>query len=723
MSKIKSYILLICFLFVSTSYSQESPYLKVLFEDSPMPDAYFFSNVEFTGESWVKNIDGKLLVNNHISFTPKNALFVQYHSAVSGNWTAEILYDKIRGIDYFVPADVLSFWMFLPNKDAMASLPNLSLGYNGQSKSVSLKDVFQNRPIKQWVQIKIPLDQFGENIVINGISGLKLSQAATSISNHSFLIDQIEFISEEPAPFITQKPNLISVKGFEKHIDLTWEKPTDMNVKYIQIYRKSGKDSDFKYIGIQHPWISGYTDFVGDSKETYTYQISYLNKDYLNTTPSNVLSTQTREMTDDELLDMVQESHLRYYWDGAESNSGLALENIPGRTTMIATGASGFGMMAIIAGVHRKFISREEAVERFLKMTRYLMNADRFHGAFPHFLNGETGKVVPFFGKRDNGADLVETSFLMQGLLTAKSFFDKNDPKEIEIRNNITKLWEEVEWDWFRQESSKDFLTWHWSPDQSWTINHQLIGWNETMITYFLAISSPTHNIPASMYYTGWASPSKKAQEYRTNWGKTKDGSMYKNGHTYEGIELPVGVSNGGPLFFIHYSYFGLDPHQLTDAYVNYFENNKRIAKINQNYCITNPKNHPGYGSDYWGLTASDGPYKYSADEPNPINDHGKITPTGALSSFPYTPEASMKALKNFYRNYGERWYGYYGFYDAMSLKDHWRSPLFMGLNQAPIVIMIENHRSGLIWELFMKNKDIKEGLKNLNIETEKINK
>ena len=712
-------------LLIHSLKAQEKPYVKTLFENSPMPEAYYFSKVDYSGESWIKNIDGKLPVDNTFFFTPKNALLLEYKSSKDGFWSAEIWYDDIRGIDHFIQANTISFWLYLSDNETISSLPklNLKLTKDKQTQSILLSDLYKGLPIKEWVQIKIPLAEFSTVISMQEIKGLLFSQARVSQSNQSFLIDQIEFLPEQSLGIVTQVPTLTSAKGYEKHIDLSWEKITDTLVRYVQIYRKGTNETDFKYIGLQNTVIPGYSDYVGNSKDTYFYKISFVNQDYKNTLFSNSLSAQTRKMTDDELLDIVQESHLRYYWEGAEPNSGLALENIPGRTTMIATGASGFGMMAIITGVHRGFISREDAIERFLKSTRYLLKADRFHGVFPHFLDGITGKVIPFFGQKDNGADLVETSFLMQGLLTARAFFDQNNLKEQEIRNNITKLWEDVEWDWFRQESSSDFLTWHWSPDQSWVIDHQLIGWNETMITYCLAIASPTHNVPASMYYSGWASQSKKAQDYRTNWGKTNDGSMYSNNNFYYGIELPVAVSNGGPLFFTHYSYFGLNPHKVTDAYVNYFDNNQRIAKISQKYSIDNPKKHQGYNQDYWGLTASDGPNRYSADEPNPNNDHGKMTPTGALSSFPYTPEASMKALKNYYINYGKELYGYYGFYDAISLDEHWRSPIFMGLNQAPIVIMIENYRSSLIWDLFMSNKDIQIGLEKLNIETNKRKK
>jgi hypothetical protein len=373
--------------------------------------------------------------------------------------------------------------------------------------------------------------------------------------------------------------------------------------------------------------------------------------------------------------------------------------------------------MALIAGTERKFITHQQAVDRFDKITSFLMKAEKFHGAFPHFINGETGKVVPFFGDRDDGGDLVETAFLTQGLLCAKQYFTANTKQETLIRNRIDTIWKGIEWDWYKQTPDSKFLYWHWSPDKAWIINHRLIGWNETMITYILGICSPTHKIDASMYYSGWASKSDFAQNYRSSWSLSHDGDHYTNGNTYFGVPLKVGVSNGGPLFFTHYSFMGLDPHYVKDAYTDYFSNNKNIAEINYRYCIENPQHHAGYGADAWGLTASDGPWTYYADEPTPHADHGKITPTGALASFPYLPDASMNALKNYYRNYGKLLWGAYGFYDSFSPDDNWCSEIFMGLNQAPITVMIENYRSGLLWKLFMKNNDIKNGLQKLSEE------
>lgn len=698
--------------------AQEVPFVKMIFENSMMSDSYYNSSATYTGKSWIKHIQTKLPVSETYSFTPKNAIELQYISSNEGSWSATIQYDKIRGIDFFQPATHVSFWMYLKDMDAINSLPKVAVLYGEESvsKIVELQSIKFEKG--QWQHVLIPLTNFSEALTVENINGIQFSQGETSATTQTIFIDQIELITVFTTPKLTPTPELINSKGFERHIDIKWKPENDANVKYVKIYR-ADTDGTFKAIGIQSPTITGFSDYVGETNQTdVSHKITFLDSNYNESPFSNTITSKTQSLTDEAFLDMIQEANFRYYWDGAEPNSGLAYENIPGRTSMIATGASGFGIMAIITGVERGFITRDEAVERFIKITQFLKKADRFHGVYPHFLDGVTGKVVPFFGKRDNGGDLVEHSFLMQGLLTAYQYFNANTTKETEIRTIISTLWNETDWSWYKRYPDAEFLLWHWSPDQEWAINHKLIGWNETMITYFLAIASPTHSVPASMYYTGWASPSQEAQDYRSNWGKTLDGSQYKNGNTYFGIELPVGVSNGGPLFFVHYSYFGLNPNKFTDAYTNYFENNKRIAEINQRYSIENPKGYTGYGDDFWGLTASDGPGRYSANEPNIANDEGKMTPTGALASFPYTPEASMKALKNYYYNYGDFLYGYYGFKDAFSLDENWCSPLYMGLNQAPIVVMIENHRTRLLWNLFMSHKDIQNGLEKLEKET-----
>jgi len=352
-------------------------------------------------------------------------------------------------------------------------------------------------------------------------------------------------------------------------------------------------------------------------------------------------------------------------------------------------------------GVERNFISREQAVERLLKITNFLLNSDRFHGAFPHWYNGDSGKVKPFF-KEDDGGDIVETSFLIQGLLTARQYFNMINPNEKLLRDSINKLWKEVEWSWYT--NKKNVLIWHWSPNHEWTINHEIRGYNEALITYILAISSTTFPINKSVYHNGWAS-----------------GSSFINGNTYyQNWKLSLGQDFGGPLFFAHYSFLGLDPNGLIDSYANYWIQNVNHTLINREYCIKNPKKLKGYSSNNWGLTASDNHKGYAAH--SPTNDLGVITPTASLSSFPYTPEFSMQALRHFYYDFDQKLWGEYGFYDAFNETENWYSKDYLAIDQGPIIVMIENHRSGLLWNLFMSCPEIKEGLLKLNFTSPHLN-
>ncbi|MBS2097562.1 glucoamylase family protein [Carboxylicivirga linearis] len=702
------------------SQNSEREFDCVFFDNSPLIGEYFFSEVQYSQNSYVKNRRGKLLTSEDHFFTPPNSLELAYYNG-SGVWKAGILFENIRGNDFFKSSRYVSFWMKMgeTRKDI---LPKIALCIQQTVKKTknSIPDEYSdalqiatyitNKEKNGWQFVKIPLEDFG-------FKGKIPNKIVFSNSNENgegkVFIDQLELLPDV-AERMLGLPSDIHVKGYEQHVDVIWDWIDDPAVKYVKIYR-SEDNENFEPVGTQRTFYKRYSDFTNDPGKSFYYKISLVDYQYNESELSKSIKADTRMLSDEELLDMVQEASFRYYWEAAEPNSGLALENIPGRKNMIATGASGFGIMALIVGAERGFITRTEAVDRMLTITRFLSECDKFHGAVSHFIDGPTGKVEPFFGERDNGGDLVETSFLFQGLLAARQYFTKDTNDETEIRSNITSLWEDVEWDWYDREKENKYLTWHWSPDKGWVINHKLIGWNETMITYLLAIASPTHSVPADMYYNGWASQEELAVTYRKAWGNTDDGSFYTNGNYYHGVKLPVGVGNGGPLFFIHYSFMGFNPHLFTDKYTNYFDNNQRIALINWRYCSVNPKNYRGMNDSFWGLTASDGPWGYNAIEPKIEKDNGTLAPTGALASFPYTPEQSMEALKNMYRNHGKYLWGEYGFKDAVNLEENWCAGIYMGLNQAPVTVMIENYRTGLIWNLFMKNKEIQEAISKIH--------
>ena len=395
------------------------------------------------------------------------------------------------------------------------------------------------------------------------------------------------------------------------------------------------------------------------------------------------------ELTNEVLLEKVQHQTFKYFYDFAHPVSGMARErNSSG--DIVTLGGSGFGLMVLIVGMERGFITRDQGLERIEKMVSFLESCDRYHGVWPHWLNGANGDVVPFSPK-DNGADLVETAFMIQGLIAVRQYLSMNVPAEQALADRINKLWQEVEWEWFTK-GGEEVLYWHWSPEFNWEMNHPIRGHNETLIVYVLAASSPTHPIDPSVYHKGYA----------------RDGEI-KNGNSYYGIDLPMGEELGGPLFFSHYSFLGLDPRKLEDRYANYWQQHVNHTRINKAYCIENPKGYKGYGEACWGLTASDNHQGYSAH--SPTNDLGVIAPTAAISSIPYTPESSLEAIRHFYYEYGDSLWGIYGFHDAFNPTEKWWADSYLAIDQGPIVVMIENFRSGLLWDLFMSAPEIQNGL------------
>ena len=712
-------------------------YRHVVFDNSLTADTYFYSHGMANGASFLELKDRRLPVETKTFLTPPNALRLQWQSQPEGGWEAEVRVDGHRNRFPELEGHNLYFWCFAPEAIAADDLPMLVLSNTGEGLQVAEFPGAFTEPLAlgritgdisagKWIQVRIPLSEFHTASIYEfrpqSLQNIIFHQGRADGARHTLIIDEIRIGDDAPAGDSSSlaPPKNVRAVGYDRHVEVRWDPVNSSLLGRYVIYRAlDGKQ--FEPIGIQLPGTTRYEDFLGKVGVTAQYKVAASDWQYRTSFLSIAASASTRVFSDDELLTMLQEACFHYYWEGADRQSGMTRENIPGDDRIVATGASGMGIAALIVGVDRGFITRAQGLERLTKIVNFLEHAQRYHGAWSHYMDGNTGKTLPVFGMFDNGGDLVETSFLMEGLLAARQYFRGNSDAERNLYQRISQLWESVEWDWYRGPQPGDFLYWHWSAEWGWQIQHPLIGFNEVMITYLLAMSSPTHGVSAEMYYSGWASQAQRAISYREGWSGSTDGDHYRNGHTYYGINLDVGVGSGGPLFFTHNSFFGFDPHRLHDRYTSsYFENNRNIALINRAYCIANPKHFEGYGPDAWGLTASDGPEGYVPHAPDANNDRGTLTPTGALASFPYTPEASMAALKHYYRDLGGQLWDIYGPRDAYNPGQNWISPIYMGLNQAPIVVMIENHRTGLVWKSFMANPEIDEMLHRLDAVTAK---
>jgi hypothetical protein len=722
---------IVTFLFFGALAEADTEYYRhILFDNSLEPDGYYYSAGRAESPSTLELEHGRLPVSHDVFFSPPNALRLKWRSAENGGWQANIRAMDFRNRELKFSGDTLFFWCYSEDGIAAQDLPRIYLLDAARNFSGPLKlgQFVPGIPAKKWIQVRIPLKEFTSSSIhdFDGSRAVQVlfGQLVADGVEHTLEIDEIKiddaaFASDgsgtaSPLP----APKNVTAKGYERHVDVHWDAVDSPQLQRYAIYR-SGDGHHFAAAGIQVPGVNRFTDYVGKPGQTLYYKVAASDHQYRVSQLSEAVSASTRPMSDDELLTMLQEACFRYYWEGAHPAAGTTLENIPGDDRIVATGASGFGIMALIVGVDRGFITRDQGLDRMTEIVLFLEKAPRYHGVWSHFMDGSTGRTLPVFDMFDDGGDLVETAFLIEGLLAARQYFKGPSQREGDLYARIVHLWETVEWDWYRHLPESNALYWHWSPDWTWSINHRLTGFNEVMITYLLAVASPTHGVPGELYYSGWADQKEAGAAYRRGWSGSGDGERYTNGHNYYGIKLDVGVGSGGPLFFTHYSYMGFDPRGLRDRFTDYFENNRNIAKINLAYCIRNPGRFKGYGADFWGLTASDGPDGYLPHEPRTGVDDGTMTLTGALSSFPYTPAASMAMLKHIYRDLGDRVWGVYGPRDAINLTRDWISPIYMGLNQAPITVMVENYRTGLIWKLFMSNPEIKPMLQKIGFKPE----
>lgn len=699
----------------------------VIFDNSPSEDGYDASLSYLVAPSTLETSDGKFPVDSRHFVSPPNGLRLSWRSAPGGDWKMTLKVRRRHARPHDFQGDALSFWCFSELEITAADAPLIYLQdcTGAGTPAVRLVEGDSRIPAGKWLQVKLPFASFAL-ATYNGtaerrfnsrdLARIVFMQGLDDDREHTLYLDDFQIRDwargDATAP---PAPAAVTVQGYERHLDISWQPSSAPELLAYRIYR-SWDGITFAPVGTQQGSRTRWVDFLETRDAEAYYRVTALDLAGNESPPSPTARGRTRALTDDELVSMVQESCFRFYWESAHPVAGLAPEVWPGDPNLLALGGNGFGVMALLVAAERQFVTRDQATARVLKIVRFLAKADRFHGAWPHFLNGNTGKTIPFFGKYDNGGDLVETAFMIQGLLAARRYFDGDTIAERELRDTITRLWRDVEWDWYRRTPDSDVLYWHWSPDYGFYIGHPLVGWNETMIVYLLAIASPTHPVPASLYYSGWAGTADLQVRYRQGWSRTTAGDHYANGRSYYGIKLDVGEGNGADLFFTHFSFMGFDPRGLRDRYTNYFSNNRAIALINRAYCIENPRHFVGYGPDCWGLSAG---INSGGGHPLPRDDNGTINIMASLASMPYTPKESLAALKHYYRDLGAKVWGIYGFHDGFNQTEDWYEEIYMALNQAPITVMVENHRTGLVWRLFMSNPEIRPALEAIGFKAD----
>ena len=635
-----------------------------------------------------------------IAYDGETSLKFNYTSAENGNWRATIYRTgwTAAGIEGL---DSVSFYVYAENELPASALPLIGLRTNSKTGSggvnselYKLEDYNESVPPEEWTRILFPLDVIfndteNNELDFSQVTGVVFNQSEKNNTSRLILIDEI--VAFQSIDVIPPVKNL-TAEGYDSHAELNWQQPLD-NLTY-RIYASYDGGENFEFRG--ETTKNFYLDFVPEEGKNSTvhYQIVGITQD--KESEAAEATAEIRDFTDEELLDMVQRYTFRYFWEGAHQPSGMILERSGGNGRTAASGATGMGLMAMIVACERQYEPQDSIKNRIIKILDFLENCERHHGAWSHWYNANTGETQPF-SPDDDGGDIVETSYVAQGLIALKQYFSGSDEKSVQIREKADQLWKEVEWDWYR--NGQDVLYWHWSPNTGFEKGMLVRGWNEALITYIMAAASPSYPISKEVYTEGWA----------------RNGNMVNRRRFYE-QNITLAPNWGGPLFFIHYTHLGINPHGLSDQYADYWQEHVNTAEIHHAYSIDNPKNFENYSAENWGLTASDDPYGYTAHQPW-TNDNGTISPTAALSSMPYTPEKSMAALKYFYRERGAEFFGKYGPYDAFNDEVDWVSNSYIGIDQGPIAVMIENYRTGLLWNVVMQDEDVQTGLDKLGFE------
>ena len=639
----------------------------------------------------------KFPVDTLHAFIGKNALRLAWTSAPGGDWALTAATQGWVAFDP-TPCDSILFVVWSPAAIPASDLPDVFLEDQGNVRTPHhpLADWLPGVAAATWTRVAIPLAVFRANpggADLTRINKIFFGQRAGSASGvaRTLIVDEIRFIpTGTSAPAAPQ----VTATAFERHVEVRWDPALVPGAENLRIERYTG--SEWVRVGDGRAEDGGFAHWIGAVSVSGTYRATALGWDLRASAPGPTVDAFTTDQTDEQWLDMAEEAAFRYFWLHAHPVSGLARERY-GSGEVCATGGTGMGIMALIAGAERGYAPRAAVAGRVRGILAFFATKPvSYHGAFAHWVNGSSGASIPFDDPTDPAGDIVETSYLMQGLLAARQYFDGADTTETRIRELATQLWHAVDWDAYRPASPGNAVYWLWSPLTGFTKSFAVSGWNECMIVYLLAKASPTHPVPARCYAQGWA----------------RYGAMVNSG-TFYGYRLWVGSDYGGSLFFSHYSFLGFDPRGRRDAWANYELHNHNHAHIQRAYCAANPYGRAGYGGDIWGLTASDDPWGYGAHAPY-SNDNGTLTPSAALSSMPWTRAESLAALKALYRQYGRWIWGPFGFTDAFNPGMNWYASSYIAIDEGPIAVMIENARTGLLWDRFMRNPEIAPALDSL---------
>jgi hypothetical protein len=493
------------------------------------------------------------------------------------------------------------------------------------------------------------------------------------------------------AAAINTPTNLVSRLG-DKSIVLHWDQSTDPTLSGYNVYRSASGAGPFTRQNTALLPSAGFCDLSVTDGQTNFYEVTAVDTSSSETPPSAPLAAVANPFAStDQFLDYVQETDFDYFWYWANPLNGL----IPDRSEIsspASIAAVGFGLTAIGIAIDHGWITRSQGVARVLTTLNTFLQGPQgsnttgvigYNGWFYHFLDMKTAL------RANSELSSIDTSLLLAGILYDKQYFNGANADETSIRTMASAIFDRVNWTWMA--NGTDGVSMAWYPTTGFSGNYW-IGYSEGMIIYCLGLGTSTSPLPAS------------------SWSLWTSGYMWATNYGQAYVFYP-------PLFTYEYSHCWIDFRHIADSYMNnhsstYFENSRRAALAQVAYSIANPMKEVGYSSNVWGLSASDGPDGYAVHGLPPGGfDDGTIAPTAAGGAIAFTPEYSEPTLNYFYTHYRQHIWTAYGFYDAFNLGKGWYDVDELGIDQGPIVIMIENYRTQRPWRLFMQNQEVQTGL------------
>lgn len=696
-------------------------YPEVLFENSVLSGNYAYSQVDHSAGSWVENVSGKLPVSDSIFFTPGNALSLKYMSVANGMWRVEINYPPSSRHYQPKTDDVLTFKLFVASSTGVAALPRLRLTQKDKASApIDIAKYISEFQPNMWLNVRVPLkDVPGVDPEIP-VYGVQFQQGEADNGTHWLYLDQIEFLPANPPRVKLSSPAVLSsAVAYDRHVELTWQLPLTPSIRYIKIYR-SEDNEHFNPVAIRPIFVQKCTDFVPYSDRTYYYKIAWVDYGYLESPFSNVLEASSKAASDEQMLDFIQAAHVNYFVERTEINSGMHAIHFGVDDATVSVRETGLSILAYVVGVERGLIPRTTAIGRLQRMVDFLGKVDRYNGMFPEKIDGRTGKGIFAIDTVAEG-DLRATAFLMQGLLVAKQYFEADSEKTGTLTEKIDSLWNTVEWNRFVIEGQENVLLDRWSPTVGFRDALPLGGFGEDFVCYVLALASPQHSIPQDAYTSGLGfrrqlTDSTHVMELANNESfavklPTADDAVspryieypYVNDTTLYSLPVNVG-SIDTSLLEAYKPFLAFDPRAKRDTFANYFVNNVNLTKAYKRR--DKEKGYGGFSRDIWGA-------EIHTDSLDTLDTAYRINPAIACASYAYAPQEAMESMRAFYHQFGHALFTEYGFRCGIGIDDNAVADTYDAENQSAVAVMIENGRSGLIWDLFSRNPDIQRVVEN----------